>query len=109
MTVWTRDDTQHWIAQLRHRLEDIDYYLKQTVAWCEDREIYHDQTVFACAVMTVVWVSHMRGEPLSKREVFEIIGIVDFYNAEDQEYGLHERFYGMELEELLETVAQQWY
>lgn len=109
MKPWTRDDTQHWIAQLENRLEDIDYYLKQTVEWCETNNVYYDQTVFACAVMTVIWVSHMRGESLSKREVLEIVGVVDYYNAEDAEYGLSERFHGMELEELLETVAQQWF
>lgn len=106
---WSREHTQHWISQLENRIEDIDYYLKHTVAWCEERGVYNDQAVFACAVMTVIWVSHMRSEPLSKREVFEIIGIRDFYNAEDAEYGLNERFHGMELEELLETVAQYWY
>ena len=106
---WSREDTQHWIAQLENRLEDIDYYLHQTVDWCEERGVYNDQAVFACAVMTVIWVSHMRNEPLSKREVLEIVGVVDFYNAEDAEYSLSERFYGMELEELLETVAQNWY
>lgn len=105
---WSREHTQHWITQLEHRIEDIDYYLKQTVSWCEDREIYNDQAVFSCAVMTVVWVSHMRNEPLSKREVFEIIGIADYHTAEDAEYGLNERFHGMELEELLEMVVMHW-
>jgi hypothetical protein len=75
---WSREDTQHWIAQLENRLEDIDYYLHQTVEWCEERGVYNDQAVFACAVMTVIWVSHMRDEPLSKREVLEIVGVVDY-------------------------------
>ena len=107
--VWTREHTQHWIAQLENRLEDIDYYLNQTVDWCEDRGVLNDQAVFACAVMTVIWVSHMRSEPLSKREVLEIVGVADFYDAEDDEYALSERFHGMELEELLEMVVESWY
>jgi hypothetical protein len=107
--VWSREHTQHWIAQLENRLEDIDYYLHQTVDWCEERGVYNDQAVFACAVMTVIWVSHMRNEPLSKREVLEIVGVADYYNAEDAKYELSERFHGMELEELLEMVAESWY
>jgi hypothetical protein len=106
---WSREDTQHWISQLENRLEDIDYYLHQTVDWCEERGVYNDQAVFACAVMTVIWVSHMRNEPLSKREVLEIVGIADYYNAEDAEYALSDRFHNMDLEELLEMVAESWY
>jgi hypothetical protein len=106
---WSREDTQHWISQIENRLEDIDYYLHQTVEWCEERGVYNEQAVFACAVMTVIWVSHMRNEPLSKREVLEIVGVVDFYNADDEEYTLSERFHGMDLEELLEIVAETWF
>ena len=105
---WTRDQTREWIAHLENRLEDIDYYLNRTVEWCEDHGVYNDQAVFACAVMTVVWVSSMRQEPLSKREVLELVGIQDFYNAEDQEYNLSPQFQNYELEELLELVAEQW-
>ncbi len=107
--MWTRDQTKEWISQLENRLEDIDYYLNQTVSWCEDRGVYNDQAVFACAVITVIWVSHMRHEPLSKREVLEIVGVIDYYNAEDMTYELGEEFQNYELEELLEMVAENWY
>jgi hypothetical protein len=106
---WTRDQTREWIAHLENRLEDIDYYLNRTVEWCENHGVYNDQAVFACAVMTVIWVSHMRQEPLSKREVLELVGVLDFYNAEDQEYQLNPEFQNYELEELLEVVADNWY
>jgi hypothetical protein len=106
---WTRDQTREWIAHLENRLEDIDYYLNRTVEWCENHGLYNDQAVFACAVMTVIWVSHMRQEPLSKREVLELVGVVDYYNAEDQEYQLNPEFQNYELEELLEVVADNWY
>jgi hypothetical protein len=107
--IWTRDQTREWIAHLENRLEDIDYYLKRTVEWCENHGVYNDQVVFACAVMTVIWVSHMRQEPLSKREVLELVGVLDYYNAEDQEYQLNPEFQNYELEELLEVVADNWY
>jgi hypothetical protein len=106
---WTRDQTREWIAHLENRLEDIDYYLNRTVEWCENHGVYNDQAVFACAVMTVIWVSHMRQEPLSKREVLELVGVLDYYNAEDQEYQLNPEFQNYELEELLEVVADNWY
>jgi hypothetical protein len=106
---WTRDQTREWIAHLENRLEDIDYYLNCTVEWCENHGVYNDQAVFACAVMTVIWVSHMRQEPLSKREVLELVGVSDYYNAADQEYQLNPEFQNYELEELLEVVADNWY
>jgi hypothetical protein len=37
--IWSRDDTKEWVIQLEHRLEDIDYYLKKTVDWCEEWHI----------------------------------------------------------------------
>jgi uncharacterized protein (UPF0305 family) len=106
---WTRDRTQEWISQLENRLEDIDYYLNQTVEWCETNEIYDDQMVFACAVMTVVWVSHMRGEPLSKREALEIVGVVDAEEVDDDEYSLGEEFQDYDHEELLAAVVSRFY
>ena len=107
--IWTRDRTQEWISQLENRLEDIDYYLHQTVEWCETNEIYDDQMVFACAVMTVVWVSHMRGEPLSKREALEIIGISDADSVEDAEYCLSASFQDYDHDELLTAVVSRFY
>lgn len=108
MTPWTRQDTQYWIAQLENRVEDIDYYLMQTVEWCEERGIYNDQAVFACSMMTVIWVADMRGEELSKKEVLEIIGVKDWYNANDDLYELNDQYSGMDLEEILEIVASNW-
>jgi hypothetical protein len=109
MTGWTRDKTQEWIGQLENRLEDIDYYLARTVEWCETNDVYDDQIVFACAVMTVIWVSHMRGEPLSKREALEIVGIADAAEVEDEEYALGEPFKDYDHEELLEAVVSRFY
>ena len=103
---WSREDTQHWISQLENRLEDIHYYLTQTVEWCEERGVYNDQAVFACAVMTVIWVSHMRNEPISKREAMEILGVQDWEQAPDEEFLLGQRYQDLDLIELLSRVAR---
>jgi hypothetical protein len=105
---WTRDKTQQWIGQLENRLEDIDYYLNRTVEWCETNEVYDDQIVFACAVMTVVWVSYQRGEPISRIEALELVGISDAEDAEDAEYSLNESFWDYDHEELLAAVVNQF-
>lgn len=104
---WTREDTQHWINQLEHRIEDIDYYLHQTIQWCEDNGVFNDQAVFACTLMTVIWVSHQRGEPISKREAMELLGVQGWEMIEDEEFELHQRFADFELEDLLEQVYQR--
>lgn len=104
---WTREDTQHWIDQLEHRIEDIDYYLYQTLEWCENNGIYRDDAVFACALMTVIWVSHQRGEPMSKREAMEILGVQGWEMVEDEEFELNQKYYNMDIEDLLEEVYQK--
>jgi hypothetical protein len=106
---WTRDDTKFWISQLENRIEDIAHYMKQTTDWCEEHDVYNDQQIFACMSMTVVWVSHMRGEKLSKREVFEILGIRDWDTiTDDIEYSLSGEWEHYDLEELLEEVIDHF-
>lgn len=107
MKPWTREDTQFWVAQLEHRIEDIDYYLQQTVEWCENNDIYRDDAVFACALMTVLWVSTQRGEPLSKREAMEILGVDCWELMEDEEFILDKKYLETDLEVLLEQVCQK--
>ena len=107
--MWSRDNTKEWIFQLQHRIEDIDYYLQRTIDWCEHNGVWADQKVFACCVMAVIWVSHMRGEPVSKRELFEILGIADWDQVEDVEYTLVDpKFVKMDLDELLDNVVQRF-
>ena len=55
--VWDRKATRDWIAQLEHRIEDIEYYLRKTVEWCEANDVCSDRSVFACMVMTAVWLA----------------------------------------------------
>lgn len=106
MNIWTRDHTQNWISQLENRIEDIDYYLMETIKWCEDNNIYEDETVFACSLITVVWVSHMRHEPISKREAMEILGVKDWETVPDEEFLLGQRYQDLDLPELLARVTK---
>ena len=109
MKPWTREDTRHWISQLELRIEDIGYYLTQTIQWCEDREVYDDRLVFACVMMTALWVSCQRNEPISKRELFEVLGINDWYDAPEEEVELGSKYKQMDLEEILEEiVGKNW-
>lgn len=103
---WTRQDTQHWIAQLELRVDDIDYYLHRAIDWCEYNGIWSDQKVFACCAMTVIWVSHMRGEPISRRELFELLQVQNGDQIPDAEYTLEPKYLKMDLEDILELVVQ---
>lgn len=101
---WTRDDTRFWISQLEHRLEDIDYYLKETIEWCENNDIYDDRQVFILSFLTVIWVSHMRDEPISYVELLEILGIPEMVTGEDKIYELCPEFLNITHEELLKII-----
>lgn len=109
MMAWSRERTRDWIAQLENRIDDIEYYLNETIRWCEDHEVYDDETVFGCALITVVWVSHMRREPISKREALEILAVPDWDSARDEEFLLGQNYQDLELEELLRRVARMDY
>ena len=102
---WFREHTQEWIAQLEHRLEDIDYYLNLTVAWCEERNITDDRTLMSCAFITCIWVSHMREEPISYKELLEFVGLSHLDDGYDKIYGLGSILSQLDHEEVLQLIA----
>ncbi len=106
MGYWSRDDTQYWIAQLENRIEDIDYYLNRTVEWCENNEIFNDEMVFGLAFVTVLWVCHMRNEEVSRQEIYELLGVEDYYDAEDHVMELGLVLSGMDWEDMLKMVSR---
>jgi hypothetical protein len=106
--VWDRKATRDWIAQLEYRIEDIRYYMERTIEWCEANDIYSDRIVFACAVMTAAWVSHMRQEPLSKHEIFEILGVENWESAEDGVFEFNSDYDHLDHEELLEMIVSSF-
>jgi hypothetical protein len=106
--MWTREQTQEWIAQVELRIGDMNYYLSRMVEWCELNGIWSDDKVTACSIVTVIWVSHMRGEPVSRREIFEILGHPDWEEFDDAEYYLNASVLNKDLEELLEEAVQSF-
>lgn len=106
MHIWTREDTKHWIAQLEHRIEDIDYYLKKTVEWCEDNYVYDDRKVFMLSFLTIIWVSHMREEPISYVELLEILGMPEMIVGDDKIYDLGPELSNVEHEQLLSIILK---
>ena len=108
MNYWSRNDTKEWIAQLEHRIEDIDYYLKKTADWCDDYGIDNDRLVFLCSFLTCVWVSHMRGEPISFTELMELLGVEEWECDEDKLYELDEEYANLDHHELLELAVEKY-
>lgn len=105
MTYWSREDTKLWIAQLENRIEDIEYYLNRTVEWCEQNGVWEDERVFGLAFVTVLWVCHMRDEDVTRQEIFEILGVQDFQNAEDRIMELGNMLGKLDWEEMLQKVS----
>lgn len=105
MKPWSREDTRDWIAQLELRVEDLNYYLLQTVLWCEKNNIEDDRTVFACAMMTALWVAWQRNESMSRWELMEILGIKNWSEFPDEEVELGPTFQNLDIEEVLIKVS----
>lgn len=106
--MWTREQTQEWISQVELRIDDIHYYLNRMVEWCERNGVWSEAKVTACSVVTVIWVSHMRGEPVSRREIFEILGHPEWESFEDASYELNSKMLNRELEDLLEEAVNSF-
>ena len=79
---WTRNDTRDYIHRIESRLEDIDYYLKRTVEWCEHNGVWENKKVLICSLVTCIWVCSMRNECISFKEIVEIMGLKDFEDLE---------------------------
>lgn len=105
MKPWTRENTQDWINKLESRLEDIDYYLRRTVEWCEENQIYDDERVMGCAFITCIWVSHMRDESISFSELVSFLGIDGSSIEDDKLYDIGPVFKDMDHEEILNLLA----
>lgn len=106
--MWSREHTKEWLIQIGSRLEDFEYYLKQTTDWCELHGIWNDAAIFMCCVMTLVWVSYQRNEPLSKTEVFEILGF-DQNSFGNDMYELGKEFQDLDHESLLYRVIKNFH
>lgn len=106
-SMWSRIDTKEWLIQIENRLEDFEYYLKQAEEWCELHGVINDAQLFMCYTMTIVWVNYMRGEKLSKRELFEILGF-DQPEFSDDLYELGEEFQNLDHESLLYKVCRNF-
>lgn len=108
MKPWTRDDTKEWIIQLEHRLEDIDYYLERTAEWCNDYGVDDARVIFMCNFITCVWVSYMRGEPITFIELMEMLGVENWETDEEKIYELDDRWGELDHYELLEQVVEKF-
>lgn len=103
---WSREDTRHWIEEVESRIEDIDFFLKKTVKWCEDNYVYEDDRVFMCSFLTCIWVTHQRGELITYSELLEILGLGHFVEGEDKVYELDDQFSDLDHEDLLKMVKK---
>lgn len=106
MKPWTRDDTKEWIIQLEHRIEDIDYYLNETVKWCEEYGIDDNNVVFMCSFLTCIWVSAMRGETITYTELMEMLGVDEWEQGEEKTYELDDNWLDLDHYELLERTVE---
>jgi hypothetical protein len=108
MNYWSREDTKAWVAQLEDRIEDISHYIDLTLDWCEERYIDDDKVIFMCCFLTAIWVSQLRGEPITYLELMEMLGIKDIPESEDKFYELDSQFEDLTHKELLAEAVKQF-
>jgi hypothetical protein len=108
MNYWSREDTKAWVAQLEDRIEDISHYIDLTLDWCEEQYIDDDKVIFMCCFLTAIWVSQLRGEPISYIELMEMLGIKDIPDSEDKIYELDSQFEDLTHKELLKMAVKHF-
>lgn len=106
MRYWSRNDTRYWINQLQNRIEDIHYYLSETIKFCEKKAILDNQDVIILSVMACIWVSGMRNEKISLSEVVEILNL-DMTITNDRIFDLSEEMSQFNFEQMLELVSKK--
>lgn len=105
---WSRTDTQDWIHQIESRIEDIDYYLKRTVEWCENNGVFEDHKVIMCCLVTCIWVSSMRNENISFKEITDILQLHQFEDSNlDKIYNVCAEFQNLDHETILEMLISK--
>lgn len=110
MKYWSRDDTKEWINQLEHRIDDIDYYLGRTLIWCDEYGVHDEKTVFMCSFLTCIWVSQVRGEPITFTELMEMLGVKEWESSngnEEKIYELDDCYAELDHYELLERAVSK--
>lgn len=107
MTPWTRDDTKSWIDNLEDRIDDIAYYIDQTIHWCDENGVDDDHVVFICSFLTCIWVSQLRGEDITLVELMEMLGIDEVQDFEEKIYELDASYLNMAHVELLEQAVRK--
>lgn len=105
---WTRDDTRNWIEQVENRLRDFDYYNARTLDWCANNYIYEPTLIVACSMVTMLWVSALRGENCTQREILEILGVMGWESVGNIEFSLGQDFVEYDHDQLLETVVSMF-
>lgn len=105
---WSRNDTKEWIVQLEHRIDDIEYYLDRTLKWCEEYGVDDERVIFLCSFLTCVWVSTMRGEPITFIELMEILGVEGLHQDEEKIYELSGTWAELDHIELLEKALEKF-
>ena len=108
MNYWSREDTKAWVAQLEDRIEDISHYIDLTLDWCEEQYVDDDKVIFMCCFLTAIWVSQLRGEPISYIELMEMLGIKDIPDSEDKIYELDSQFEDLTHKELLKMAVKHF-
>lgn len=107
MSYWSREDTKDWITQVQLRLEDINFYLAETVRYCESRGITDNTQVLVLSIMTCIWVSSMRNEPITLSEVADILGLEDLSLVSDKTYHLGAKLCLLDFEQMLDVVSRE--
>jgi len=112
MTYWSRDNTREYIHLVESRLEDLNYYLRRTVEWCENNGIWENKKVLMCCLISCIWVSSMRNEYITFQEIVEIVGLTDLEDSNiDKTYNVCPEFQNLDHEEILRMLiekSQDW-
>lgn len=106
MRYWSRDNTREWINQLQNRVEDIHYYLAETIKYCEKNAIFDNKDVLILSIMTCVWVVGMRNETISLSEMIEILNL-DMPITDDKIFDMGRQMEGLDFEQMLAIVSKK--
>ncbi len=87
------------------KLEAFNSYMQDMVEWAEQNEITSEKTMMVLSIMTVLWTAYQLGEPITRQQMFELIGVDGWEEVEDRLLALPPKHGELGLFDLLTHVV----
>jgi hypothetical protein len=100
-------DTKRYLENIGSRVRAYHNTINRAKEYVLENEIHEHPIVMNCIIMSILWLSSVRGEELSEEELFMFLGLEDEL-AENKTVQISPDMRTWGLEEVLEYVVKNY-